>query len=252
MILSCNFEELGALRQGARAVLGEGPGEGVEFVAPVVAPPEGQEEVEGLLPRLSGDLAIETLAEQRLVFKAVTAIVSFLRDEMDLFIISAHPADEAAVCILFRICSCPCRAGQACGDGSGDGGSYRGRDRGPPHARGSSSVPLPQLTDSMSEDRLDTLKRMAKERPDDSRLQFGLAVELLNRGETQAGVAPLRSYLANAEDDGNGWGRLGAALAELGEVGEAREAYEKGIDIAKGRGHFGLAEEFQEALEDLT
>ena len=104
----------------------------------------------------------------------------------------------------------------------------------------------------MSEDRLDTLKRMAKERPHDSRLQFGLAVELLNRGETQAGVVYLRLYLANALDDGNGWGRLGAALVELGEVGEAKEAYEKGIDIAKGRGHQGLAEEFQEALEDLT
>ena len=104
----------------------------------------------------------------------------------------------------------------------------------------------------MSEERLNTLKRMAQERPNDSRLQFGLAVELLNRGEIQDGVVFLRLYLAHAEDDGNGWGRLGAALTELGEVGEAREAYEKGIDIAKGRGHFGLAEEFQEALEDLT
>jgi len=104
----------------------------------------------------------------------------------------------------------------------------------------------------MSEERLNTLKRMAQERPNDSRLQFGLAVELLNRGEIQDGVVFLRLYLAHTEDDGNGWGRLGAALTELGEVGEAREAYEKGIDIAKGRGHFGLAEEFQEALEDLT
>ena len=104
----------------------------------------------------------------------------------------------------------------------------------------------------MSEERLNTLKKMAQERPNDSRLQFGLAVELLNRGEIQDGVVFLRLYLAHAEDDGNGWGRLGAALTELGEVGEAREAYEKGIDIAKGRGHFGLAEEFQEALEDLT
>jgi len=101
MILSCNFEELGALSQGARAVLGEGPGEGDPVVAPVVAPPKGQEEVQNLLPRLSGDLAIETLAEQRLVFKAVSVIVSFLRDEMDLFIISAHPADEAAVSSYF-------------------------------------------------------------------------------------------------------------------------------------------------------
>jgi len=105
MILSCNFEELGALKEGARAILGEGTREGAEFVAPVVAPvvapPEGQEEVENLLPRLSGDLAIETLAEQRLVFDAVSAIVAVLRDEMDHSIISSHPADEAAVSSYF-------------------------------------------------------------------------------------------------------------------------------------------------------
>jgi predicted Zn-dependent protease len=104
----------------------------------------------------------------------------------------------------------------------------------------------------MSEERLKTLQRMARERPEDFRLQFGLAVEFLNRGELRAGVAPLRAYLANGQDDGNGWGRLGAALAELGEVVEAMEAYQRGMEIAKGRGHSGLAEEFQEALEALT
>ena len=98
MILTCNFEELGALRLGARAFLGEIPREG----AHVVAPPEGQEEVEDLLPRLSGDLTIETLAEQRFVLKAVSAIVTFLKVEMDLFIMSAHPADESAVSSYFH------------------------------------------------------------------------------------------------------------------------------------------------------
>jgi predicted Zn-dependent protease len=92
---------------------------------------------------------------------------------------------------------------------------------------------------------------MVRERPDDSRLQFGLAVELLNCGETRAGVTALRAYLSQVDDEGNGWGRLGAALADLGEVEEAREAYRRGIEIATGRGHGGLAEEFLEALEAL-
>ena len=93
---------------------------------------------------------------------------------------------------------------------------------------------------------------MVKERPQDSRLQFGLAVELLNHGETRAGVDALRAYLAQAEDQGSGWGRLGAALADLGEVEEAQEAYRRGMEIATRRGHDGLAEEFLEALEALT
>ncbi|NNM07316.1 MAG: hypothetical protein HKO65_19640 [Gemmatimonadetes bacterium] len=101
-------------------------------------------------------------------------------------------------------------------------------------------------------DRLVSLRRMAAERPDDSRLQFGLAVELLNRGDTREGADALRAYLDREEDEGNGWGRLGAALADLGEAEEAREAYSRGIEIANGRGHSGLAEELQEALENLT
>lgn len=97
MILHCNFEELGALKTGARALLDGGPGAAV----PVVAPPEGREELQELLPRLSGDLVIETLAEQQRVAKAVHAIVTYLKEEMDLFVITAHPADESAVASYF-------------------------------------------------------------------------------------------------------------------------------------------------------
>jgi predicted Zn-dependent protease len=103
-----------------------------------------------------------------------------------------------------------------------------------------------------STERLETLRRMVGDRPGDPRLQFGFAVELLNHGETREGAQALRAYLDVAEDAGNGWGRLGAALADLGEVEEAREAYSRGIEIADRRGHGGLAEELQEALEGLT
>ncbi|MGM0669692.1 MAG: hypothetical protein ACQET1_08230 [Gemmatimonadota bacterium] len=97
MILHCNFEELGALKTGANALLSGGSGAAV----PVVAPPEGREELQDLLPRLSGDLVIETLAEQQRVAKAVHAIVTYLKEEMDLFVITAHPADESAVASYF-------------------------------------------------------------------------------------------------------------------------------------------------------
>ncbi len=103
----------------------------------------------------------------------------------------------------------------------------------------------------MTGDRLGILRRMAEGRPGDARLQFGLAVELLNRGETREGANALRSYLDLAQDEGNGWGRLGAALTDLGEVEEARAAFAKGIVIAGQRGHSGLVEELQEALENL-
>ncbi len=97
MILHCNFEELGALRKGAGTVLAHGVGGRTS----VVAPPEGWEYVEALLSRLSGDLEVQTLAEQRQIFLAVAAIVKTLREEMDLAVLSAHAADEAAVASYF-------------------------------------------------------------------------------------------------------------------------------------------------------
>ncbi len=104
----------------------------------------------------------------------------------------------------------------------------------------------------MSQSRLETLQAMARGNPGDPRLQFGLAVEYMNAGRLQEGVEALRSYLDQAEDEGNGWGRLGAALAELGKREEAREAYRRGIEVASKRGHDGLTEELEEALEDLA
>lgn len=97
MILTCTFEEIGALRHGASHLLGERS----RGRLPVAAPPMGREEVEALLPRLTGDLALETLAEQRQVLQAVAAIVDYLKEEMDLWVMTNHPADEAAVSAYF-------------------------------------------------------------------------------------------------------------------------------------------------------
>jgi hypothetical protein len=98
MILQCNFEELGALREGARSFLGNTPGGG----SSVAAPPEGRAEVEALLPRLVGDLSIRTLADQRRILRGVLAIVERLKEEMDAAVLSAHPGDEIAVAAYFQ------------------------------------------------------------------------------------------------------------------------------------------------------
>ena len=59
MILTVNYEEIQALRAGARAVLGSGPGPAVA----VAAPPEDRARVEAL-PPLVGDISARTLAEE--------------------------------------------------------------------------------------------------------------------------------------------------------------------------------------------
>jgi predicted Zn-dependent protease len=101
-------------------------------------------------------------------------------------------------------------------------------------------------------DRLAALERMVGNRPDDSRLRFGLALEYLNAGRTQEAVEALRVYLDGTDDEGNGWGRLGAALRELGRDDEAAEAYKTGIAAANRHGHPTMAEEFGETLGDMV
>ncbi len=90
---------------------------------------------------------------------------------------------------------------------------------------------------------------MLARRPQDARLRFGLALEYLNAGDLESGVRELRTYLEASDDEGNAWGRLGAALRELGREKEAREAYEQGIDAARRHGHPSMAEEFEDVLE---
>jgi predicted Zn-dependent protease len=93
---------------------------------------------------------------------------------------------------------------------------------------------------------------MLGNRPDDTRLRFGVALEYLKAGRTEDGVRELRRYLAEADDEGNGWGRLGAALVELGRDDEAMEAFQAGIRAAGRHGHPTMAEELRQTLEDLT
>jgi len=91
---------------------------------------------------------------------------------------------------------------------------------------------------------------MLSKRPDDARLRFGLALEYLNAGRWEEGVRELRAYLARSDDEGNGWGRLAAALRELGNEEEAKEAYRQGMAAAIRHGHPTMASQFEEVLED--
>lgn len=101
-------------------------------------------------------------------------------------------------------------------------------------------------------DRIQALQSLLERRPDDPRLRFGLALELLKADRLEDGIRELRAYLAHSDDEGNAWGRLAAALAALGRIDEARDAYARGIEAATRHDHPTLVEEFELALEDLS
>lgn len=97
MILHFNFEELTALRSGARVFLDREEGDG----GAVLAPSEERVRVAALLERLDGDISLSTLAEVRAVEVAVSAIVRSLRVEMETVVLATHVADEGAVAAYF-------------------------------------------------------------------------------------------------------------------------------------------------------
>ena len=103
----------------------------------------------------------------------------------------------------------------------------------------------------MTASRIDALRSLLEKRPHDTRMRFGLALEYLNAGQLEDGVRELKAYLADSEDEGNAWGRLGEALRSLGREAEAREAYRTGIEAALRHGHPTMAEEFEDTLADM-
>lgn len=97
MILHCNFEELRALSSAIELMATEPAG----FGAAVAAPPEGMAKVELLLPRLTGDMSIDSLDDQRRVREAVGILVGDLHRRLDDKILEYHPAHEEAVALYF-------------------------------------------------------------------------------------------------------------------------------------------------------
>jgi hypothetical protein len=96
MILQCSFEEITAATAAAgRVLVGTGSGS-------VAAPPQVAAEIEALMPRLTGDLSIDTLSELRAVERALQYVLECARDRTDAFIIDQHPAAEAAVASYFE------------------------------------------------------------------------------------------------------------------------------------------------------
>jgi E3 SUMO-protein ligase RanBP2 len=106
---------------------------------------------------------------------------------------------------------------------------------------------------TMAEDpRIETLRKMVEEHPDDSRPRFGLALEYEKAGRWEEAARELRVYLTLAEDEGNAYGRLGHALRQLGRDDEAKAAYRDGIAAAERHRHPTMAAEFEEVLEDWS
>lgn len=103
----------------------------------------------------------------------------------------------------------------------------------------------------MTDSRLDTFRAMVAKNPGNALARFGLANEAAKAGLWAEAAEHYATYLAQYDDEGNGWQRMAAALIQLGRRAEARTALHRGIDASRRFGHTGMAADLEAELEAL-
>jgi tetratricopeptide (TPR) repeat protein len=101
------------------------------------------------------------------------------------------------------------------------------------------------------EDRINYFERMLADNPDNPTGLLALANEYQKAERYEDEAAVLERYVANHEDEGNAYGRLGDVLSRLGRKDEARAVYAKGVQQAEKHGHSGMADDLRLALVQL-
>ena len=99
--------------------------------------------------------------------------------------------------------------------------------------------------------RLDTLKSMLDQDPNNAFARYGLAIEYTNMGENDKAVDEFRKLLDTNPNYAAAYYHGGRALENLGKVDDAREMYEKGIEVTERIGDNHTRSELQAALDIL-
>jgi predicted Zn-dependent protease len=99
--------------------------------------------------------------------------------------------------------------------------------------------------------RLETLRRIATQRPDDPFPQYGLAMELRRSGAHDEALGAFAALEQRAPDYVPQYLMHGQLLGELGRKDEARAVLERGQHAAAKKGDAHAASELASALEDL-
>ena len=95
------------------------------------------------------------------------------------------------------------------------------------------------------------LEQMLADSPDDTFLQYGLAMEHVQEGDVAEGKRRLREVIGNDADYQAAYFQLGQLLADEDATAEARKVLAEGIAAAKRVGATHAAEEMAGFLETL-
>jgi predicted Zn-dependent protease len=91
---------------------------------------------------------------------------------------------------------------------------------------------------------------MLESDPENTVVRFGLANEYLKAERYEEAVAALKDYLERADDEGAAYGMLARAFEKVGKRDEARQAYQRGIEVAEAHNHPSMAEDYRMTLSE--
>lgn len=99
------------------------------------------------------------------------------------------------------------------------------------------------------QDRIEVFRQMLEANPENTMVMFGLAKEYEKLGRHDEVIKLLENYIEKADDEGNAYGVLANAYAQIGDREKAVEIYNKGIDVSMAHGHPSMANEYRMTLD---
>jgi Tfp pilus assembly protein PilF len=103
----------------------------------------------------------------------------------------------------------------------------------------------------MATNRLDILKQLLAQDPNNSFARYGLAMEYSKSGELKEAVNQFKSLIASDSTYVAAYYHCGQALEKLGEVEGARGVYEQGMAASSKKGDLHTRSEIEAALSLL-
>jgi Flp pilus assembly protein TadD len=99
--------------------------------------------------------------------------------------------------------------------------------------------------------RLETLKTLSAQNPQDSFLRYGLAMEYRNAGDLESAMREFQALMEASPDYCATYFHAGQTLERMGRREEARAVYERGIEVTTRKGDQHARSELQGALDLL-
>jgi tetratricopeptide (TPR) repeat protein len=109
----------------------------------------------------------------------------------------------------------------------------------------------PGETSMSATNRLERIRAMLAEEPNDPELRYMLAMEHVSQADDLGAVQCFEELIRLAPNYAPAYHQAGRALQRLNRLAEARQLLERGIPIAQGQGNAHAAGEMLELLQSL-